>query len=87
METKICSKCRKELPVTEFHKKTSSKDGLQYICKSCVIASRNEQKEILKKSRLEDFTPRELILELKRRGYRGVVTYIEERKINIGELT
>lgn len=33
--TKICNKCHKELPVTEFHKKAKAKDGLQSECKTC----------------------------------------------------
>lgn len=35
METKKCSKCKRELPVTEFNKSIKSKDGLQSYCKSC----------------------------------------------------
>jgi len=35
METKKCSKCGRELPVTEFYKKVKSKDGLQSYCRSC----------------------------------------------------
>jgi 5-methylcytosine-specific restriction endonuclease McrA len=33
---KICSKCKVEKPVTEFHKKSGTKDGLQLVCKNCV---------------------------------------------------
>ena len=33
--TKVCSRCGRELPVSEFHKNKSSKDGLQYYCKKC----------------------------------------------------
>lgn len=33
--TKKCTKCGRELPVTEFNKNRNSKDGLQYICRSC----------------------------------------------------
>ena len=33
---KICCRCRKELPLTEFHKdKTYTKDGHKYTCKKC----------------------------------------------------
>ena len=32
---KHCTKCNTTKPVTEFAKKTSSKDGLQYNCKQC----------------------------------------------------
>ena len=35
-ETKICTKCRNELPTKQFYKSASSSDGLQGYCKSCV---------------------------------------------------
>lgn len=35
MNTKTCSKCKQELPVTEFYKNKSSKDGLYGSCKKC----------------------------------------------------
>lgn len=35
MEKKICSKCRVEKNVTEFHKHRKMKDGLYYECKEC----------------------------------------------------
>lgn len=34
MKTKICTKCKKELPITEFHKGTNN-DGLHCWCKIC----------------------------------------------------
>lgn len=34
--TKICSKCGRELPLSEFYKDRSKKDGLQYKCKQCI---------------------------------------------------
>lgn len=33
--TKKCAKCGRELPVEEFHKSKSSKDGLYSYCKEC----------------------------------------------------
>lgn len=33
--TKTCSKCGRELPLSEFYKKSNTKDGLQYCCKKC----------------------------------------------------
>lgn len=35
MQTKICSKCGRELPLTEYYKRKSSKDGLYNYCKEC----------------------------------------------------
>lgn len=34
-QTKICNKCGRELPLTEFYRCSRNKDGLQYTCKSC----------------------------------------------------
>lgn len=35
METKICTKCKKELPTTNFYKSKLAKDGYSCYCKSC----------------------------------------------------
>lgn len=35
METKVCSKCGRELPTTEFYVNKHQKDGLQSYCKEC----------------------------------------------------
>lgn len=35
METKTCKKCGRELPLSEFNKDKSRKDGLQRMCKKC----------------------------------------------------
>lgn len=33
--TKVCSRCKRELPISEFNKNKRNKDGLQYYCKKC----------------------------------------------------
>ncbi len=33
--TKICSRCRKELPISCFYKNKSESDGLSSYCKEC----------------------------------------------------
>ena len=33
--TKVCPKCGRELPLSEYSKDKSKKDGLQFYCKSC----------------------------------------------------
>ena len=113
METKVCRKCGRELPLSEFHKKSASKDGLQDYCKQCSSKSaaesvrkkraiakahkiENERIEFEKKYKiytckeLATFTPRELMLELKARGYEGELVYIErivkEHRINLSTL-
>ena len=41
---KICTKCKKELPPTEFHKNNTKKDKLSNVCKSCSnVATREWQ--------------------------------------------
>ena len=35
VKTKVCSKCKIERPVKEFHKDKSRKDGLYFHCKVC----------------------------------------------------
>lgn len=42
METKVCSKCGRELPISEFYALKTSKDGLQSCCKKCHCASTTE---------------------------------------------
>lgn len=39
---KRCSKCGRILPITEFHKDKSRKDGLQCWCKACIRACQAE---------------------------------------------
>ena len=36
METKICRKCGRELPLSEFHKDKQKKDGYRNVCKECI---------------------------------------------------
>lgn len=35
LKTKVCNRCKKEKPVTEFYVKKTAPDGLQYCCKEC----------------------------------------------------
>ena len=44
METKICKKCGKELPVDKFYKNKSQKDGFGYYCKDCINAYKSPKK-------------------------------------------
>ena len=87
IKTKKCSKCGRELPISEFYRNSSSKDGLQGWCKDCTNDKLRKQglnpvDKTLDKildvrntkdsgSPLKDFTPRELINELRQRGYTG----------------
>ena len=44
-DTKICLKCGRELPTSEFSKCKNNKDGLQVYCKECNKQYREEHKE------------------------------------------
>jgi len=50
MQHKKCTKCGEEKPATleYFHRKTKTKDGLQYSCKQCNKAYREANKEYYK---------------------------------------
>ena len=92
METKKCSRCGRELPVTEFGKNKSAKDGLQVFCKECFRQyARNKKADAPKQGgglqpvytnpQLANFTPRQLMEELKARGFRWEYMLEPQRKI------
>lgn len=94
-QTKVCSKCNKELPISHFHCNNSSVDGLQYYCKDCmreankVIAEK--RRDALKQvnqseSELSQYTPRQLMEELKRRGFTWDYMLEPQRKIYFNKI-
>ena len=81
METKKCACCGQELPTTEFYTSQRNKDGLQSYCKKCAIeANKKYSNKSIRGGNelLKDFTPRQLIEELKARGYKGKLYYTNE---------
>ena len=86
---KECKHCHRTLPVTEFYKKSGTPDGLQYYCKQCQNEL-NKNRQRKKKAfgggnpELSRFTPRQLMAELKARGYTGELKYVQT--INIETL-
>ena len=74
METKKCTKCGRVLPISEFNKSRRHKDGLQYYCRDCQHETNREvtslKKKLLSDNPLSCYTPRELMAELKQRGYK-----------------
>ena len=113
METKVCNKCGRELPLSDFYTNSKAKDGYATYCKVCSNAisvecarkrkarkkeeaKENERIEFEKKYKIytnrevAKFTPRELMLELKARGYEGELVFREvkvtEHRINLGKL-
>lgn len=92
METKVCKSCGRELPLSEFHKKTSSRDGHQSYCKECFAKLARERLNSLRAAAAEKevglsaYTPRQLMNELARRGYMGKLEFVERHVIDITKL-
>lgn len=104
METKTCSRCGKELPITEFYPSPRYKGGYKCWCKACcseaaVLAKRRSRvtqatdekgggtgrtmakdKRNIDK-RFEGIMSRELLLELKARGYKWDRMWIENTEV------
>ena len=98
METKVCKCCGRELPINSFKK---GRWGIVSVCLECDNKHRkenrqariDEQKKKVEDVRAEnrrlclaDFSPRELMAELKRRGYEGKLTYVETHTIDLSSL-
>lgn len=100
-EKKTCKICGGEFALEYFAKSPKAKDGRTCVCKDCMRKlqseghkkhyadkKKNEDEEIQKARmmRLEEFTPRELMTALKRRGYEGKLTYVETHVIDFNTL-
>lgn len=84
METKKCHKCGRVLSTTEFYKNRAMKDGLQTSCKECV-KKRDEERQ--KKKQEEKIklgfsihTSRDLMHELAKRGYYGILHFDQQKE-------
>ena len=95
-QTQVCRCCGKELPLSAFR---VSKLGVLKTCTTCMAEhqrvghAKKKEREVNKRDiedarnmRLSEFTPRELMCELKRRGYDGTLTFTEVRSINLKKL-
>lgn len=73
-QTKICKCCGKEKPISEFARQGT---GYRSICRMCQV------RESGASEKFKDFTSRELMEELRNRGYKGTLTkeIIEEIKL------
>ena len=92
-QTKRCPRCGRTLTVEHFSRHGKSKDGLQTYCKEChrAMCAKTNDKRIggiypppVKgdpNSPLGNFTPRELLEELQRRGFHGEFQYTYNIKI------
>lgn len=90
METKICPRCHKEIPVSGFYKNSSAKDGFDSMCKECRSKCQKEYYSMKSQHNspngggnpeLSRFTPRQLIEELRARGYTGELKYVQTIKL------
>ena len=95
---KQCRCCGRELPMSNFK---NGRWGIVSVCNECDRRHRaeNRQARIDKAKQkvedvraenrqlcLADFSPRELMAELKRRGYEGTLTYVETNTIDLSTL-
>ena len=96
METKQCKVCGRELPIENF--KMSRYGTRVGVCTECATEklratkkAKDEQKRIQEETerkdarelRLKDFSGRELMEELARRGYKGKLQYVQVQEIDI----
>ena len=92
-KTKVCKCCGRELPETQFSKNLL---GYTNVCQECnkknraeALAKRKADRQKVidalndRQLRLNDFTPRELMEELARRGYKGKLTYTQVQEIDL----
>ena len=70
METKICKKCGRELPLSEFYKHEKHKDGHRNECKECNLQRQKQYREGNK----------ETIAERKKKYYQDNKETLVERK-------
>ena len=95
IKTKKCTKCGRELPLDNFSHCSRNNDGLQYCCKDCqresVRKSYYKRKEkafgitplgkVYTNVELAKFHPRELLAELKVRGYEWEKMYAPRQEV------
>lgn len=95
--TKVCTKCGRELPLSEFNKSKKSNDGLQSYCKECQSeynrANNRKKKEeehkmlpVYTNPELAKYHPRELMAELKARGFTWEYMLEPQRKIMFNKI-
>ena len=92
VKTKVCKKCGQELPLDQFHTNDNCKDGHVGTCKKCKSQHDKLRNQLKKESQagihkvfvnpdLAKFTPRQLMEELRGRGYSGELKYTQIIKI------
>ena len=87
VKTKVCSACKQELPLTDFYKNAALKDGYSHYCKACVKEKNRKKNEVhglvkvYTNPELAKFQPRDLMAELKARGYTWEYMLEPQKKI------
>ena len=74
VQTQKCMCCGKILPLSNFQKAGS---GYRHVCKQCYKTGDGRS------IKFQDFTSRELIEELKARGYRGELKKVVEKTVKL----
>lgn len=75
VKTRICSRCKRELPLSAYNK-GGSPDGTQWYCRECQSerykqpVEENRTDDMQKREFMQSLTDYELIAELTHRGYR-----------------
>ncbi|SEA80212.1 hypothetical protein SAMN04487851_11483 [Prevotella sp. tc2-28] len=85
-QKKVCPGCGRELPLSAFNKHPRSADGHMKECKECTRRRLHSSKKSAKSNPLAQFTARELMKELKTRGYEGILEYTTVQRINISDM-
>lgn len=69
MDEKVCGKCKRVLPTSEFWQNKTNKDGLQDWCNDCMTEYNKKQRKKLKQKAklLAKITLREMLAEVWRR--------------------
>lgn len=83
--TKVCSQCKRELPLEQFQ---LSNGVTRSICPECYSKNLKAGHQAAKNKKLQGtnpelqkFSARDLIQELKARGYKGELQYVQTIKI------
>ena len=90
MEEKKCTKCHRTLHISNFSANRLSKDGYSNICKECLHLIKTEAwkkddaEPMSDDGPLSIFTPRQLMEELRRRGYSGTLAFTQ--KIDLSKI-
>ena len=80
-KAKKCIKCGKTLTLDYFRRTPLSPDGYAKMCKLCANSKRMQGKNEERNPALLNFKARELIDELRARGYRGTLRITKDIQV------